>query len=187
MPDESVSRTSTITIVDRTDTRPAARREATRDLDVREAVRGVAGLAAWQSATSGEPDTDAAWVDGQRQRGWSDRSLVVFGGGMGIVALIVLVVSVLTVSDDSTHQPAPPRSSVTPSATAPPTATTPPTPSPTAVAPSPSVAPPPMPVTPTPSAQPTATAPSQTAPPPVPAGVVPRRLHRLFPHLFPSG
>jgi hypothetical protein len=55
------------------------------------------------------------------------------------------------------------------------------------VAPSPSVAPPPMPVTQAPSAQPTATAPSETAPPPVPAGVVPRRLHRLFPHLFPSG
>ena len=68
MPDESVSRTSTITIVDRTDTRPATRREATHDLDVREAVRSVAGLAAGPSSTPGHPDTDAAWIDGQRQK-----------------------------------------------------------------------------------------------------------------------
>jgi hypothetical protein len=187
MPDESVSctstSTSTSTIVDRTDTRPAPRREATRDLDVRKALRSVAGLAASQSFTPGRPERDAAWPDGQRQTRWSDWGLVVFGGGMGIVALIVLVLSVLTVSDDSTHQPAPPRSSVAPSATTPPTATAP---SPTAVVPSPSIAPPPMPATPTSSPQPAQTAPSETAPPPVPARVVPRRLHHLFPNLFPT-
>ena len=175
MPDESVSRTntSTISIVDRTDTRPATRREATHDLDVREAARSVAGMAAGQSFTQGQPDSDTAWLGGQRQRGWSDRSLVIFGGGMGIVALIVLVVSVFMVSDDSTHQPAPARSSVAPTVTAP---------APTAVTPSIT---PPVPVTPTSSAPPAATAPSQPAAPPVPARPVPRRLHHLFPHLFP--
>jgi hypothetical protein len=181
MPDQSDSRTSTststISIVDRTDTRPATRRDAAHDLDVRQAVRSVAGMAAGQSLTPGQPDSDTAWLDGRRHTGWSDRSLVIFGGGMGIVALIVLVVSVFMVSDDSTH---PARSSVAPSVTAPPTA-----PSPTAVTPTPTIAPPPMPVAPTSSAQPAATAPSEPAAPPVPARVGPRRLHHLFPHLFP--
>lgn len=175
MPDESGSPTSTITIVNRSDTRPATRRETTHDLDVREAVRSVAGMAAGQSFTPDQPDSDAAWADGQRQRRWSDWGLVVFGGGMGIIALIVLVVSVLTVSDDSTHQPAPPRSSVAPSA-----------PSPTAVLSTPSIAPPPIPAAPTSFPQPADTTPSQTAPPPVPTRVGPRRLHHLFPRLFPA-
>jgi hypothetical protein len=180
MPDESVS--PTITIVDRTDTRPATRRQATHDLDVREAVLSVAGMAAGQPSTPGQPDSDTAWLGRQRQTRFPDWGLVVFGGGMGIVALIVLVVSVLTVSDDSTHQPAPPRSSVAPSAPSP-TAVPP---SLTAVAPMPSAAPPSMPATPTSSAQPAQTASSAPAAPPVPAGPVPRRLHRLFPRLFPA-
>ena len=184
MPDESVSRTSTITIVNRTDTRPAPRQEATHDLDVRKALRSVAGMAAGHSVTPGRPDSDAAWADGQRQTRWSDWGLVVFGGGMGIVALIVLVLSVLTVSDDSTHRPAPPRSSVAPSATAPsPTAVAP---SPTAAVPTTSNAPPPMPATPTPSAQPAETAPNEIAPRPRPTRIGPRRLHQLFPYLVPA-
>jgi len=183
MPDESVSRTSTITIADRTHTRQAPRREATRDLDVRKAARSVAGMAAGHSFTPGRPDSDAAWADGQRRTRWSDWGLVVFGGGMGIVALIVLVLSVLTVSDDSTHRPAPPRSSVAPSPTTPPTAVAP---SPTAVAPTPSIAPPPMPATSTPSAQPAQTAPNEIAPRPRPTRIGPRRLHQLFPYLVPA-
>jgi hypothetical protein len=194
MPDESVSRTSTIAIVNRTDTRPAPRREATHDLDVRKALRSVAGMAAGQSVTPGRPDSDAAWADGQRQTRWSDWGLVVVGGGMGIVALIVLVLSVLTVSDDSTHRPAPSRSSVAPSATAP--SPTEVVPSPTAAVPAPSIAPPPMPApsiapppmpaTPTQSAQPAETAPNEIAPRPRPTWVGPRRLHQLFPYLVPA-
>jgi hypothetical protein len=181
MPDESVSRTSTISIVDRTDTRPATRREATRDPDVRQAVRSVDDMAVGQSPTSGWLDLDAVWEDRQRHTGWSDRSLVIFGGGTGIVALIVLVVSVLMVSHDSTHPPAPARSSVAPSS-APPSATAP---SPTAVTPTPSVAPPPLPIAPTSSAPPAATAPSEVAPPARHPRIGPRRLHQLFPYLSP--
>lgn len=181
MPDESVS--PTITIVDTTQTRPATRRQVTHDLDVREAVLSVAGMATGQPSTPGQPDSDTAWLGGRRQTRFPDWGLVVFGGGMGIVALIVLVVSVLTVSDDSTtHQPAPPRPSVSPTAPSP-TAVAP---SPTTVAPMPSAATPSTQASPTSSAQPTQTASTAPAAPPAPPGPVPRRLHRLFPRLFPA-
>jgi hypothetical protein len=197
MPDESLSRTSTITVGDRSDTRRSFRREATRDLDVRKAVRSVDDMAVGQTPISGWLDLDAVRAaDGQRRTRWSDRSLVVFGGGTGIVALVVLVGSVLTVSENSTHPPAPARSSLTPSASptamapSPPPIATAPLPPPTAAAPSlpptapaPRIAPPPA--TSTPSAQPAET-PAEIAPPPRHSRMGPRRLHELFPYVVPA-
>jgi hypothetical protein len=192
MPDESLLPTSTISIVDRSDTLRTFRRQATRDLDVRKAVHSVDDMAVGQSPISGWLDLDAVRAAyGQRRTRWMDRSLVIFGGGMGIVALIVLVVSVLTVSENSTHPRAPARPSLAPSASAtatapsPPPTATPPSPAPAATetAPAPSVAPPPA--RSTPSAQPAET-PDEIAPPPRHPRMGPRRLHELFPYLVPA-
>jgi hypothetical protein len=112
---------------------------------------------------------------------------VAIGGGLLVVVLIVLAVSVVFVSNDSKH----PLVQVNPS---PPTTTAAPTPSPTVAA-----GPIPLPATTTPQAPAAvnpappvdAMSPSRLtaetmtpAPPPTPRHP---RLHDLFPHLFPSG
>jgi hypothetical protein len=109
---------------------------------------------------------------------------VVAGGGLLISLLVAIIGAVVWVSDDSKHPVVQPNPS--PSTTSAPTA------SQTAAVPTP------LPVTTT-AAQPppvaTSTAPTQAVPPPeVTAETITppepprhRRLHELFPHLFPNG
>jgi hypothetical protein len=129
-------------------------------------------------------DTELIEVFTPKRRRLSRWLLLILGALLGLAVLVGIVVSVLTVSDDSTVPPEQfaPLTPISVPAQAP-------TPSPSQAAPSPSVAPPSdLTVPPLPPV--TATGETVTTAPPYPHDPnSPRmrdRLHQLFPRLFPD-
>lgn len=176
------------------------------ETEVARAARALAakGGAATTAERDEGGDTDVlvayeVWVHDQVSRSSSRRFpyLAVLGGAAGIALLVLLVISVLTVSDDSKRpavemQQAPSTSAApTGAITAPTTATVPaiPAPEPEPAEPAPSEVPTaqnqPAPVMATQA--PLTAETMRPQPPAAPPSEMFPRLHRWFPNLFPEG